>query len=81
MLVFYIQEVPPKGKAKGQPLRLNNYNKKYGFVVDILSFWIFEGLTRETVCLVSKLKEEPDWMLEFRLKAFDKLVAIFILHR
>lgn len=29
------------------------------------------GLTRETVEEISKLKDEPEWMLQFRLRAFD----------
>jgi Fe-S cluster assembly protein SufB len=29
------------------------------------------GLTRETVEEISRFKEEPEWMLQFRLRAFD----------
>ena len=29
------------------------------------------GLTRETVEEISGFKEEPDWMLQFRLRAYD----------
>ncbi|HET9661132.1 MAG TPA: Fe-S cluster assembly protein SufB [Thermomicrobiales bacterium] len=29
------------------------------------------GLTRDTVINISKMKGEPDWMLDFRLKAYD----------
>jgi Fe-S cluster assembly protein SufB len=29
------------------------------------------GLTRDTVINISKMKDEPEWMLEFRLKAYD----------
>jgi len=29
------------------------------------------GLTRDTVINISKMKDEPDWMLDFRLKAYD----------
>jgi Fe-S cluster assembly protein SufB len=32
------------------------------------------GLTREMVAAISKMKGEPDWMLEFRLKAYDHFV-------
>jgi Fe-S cluster assembly protein SufB len=32
------------------------------------------GLDRETVLEISKMKGEPDWMLEFRLKAYDHFV-------
>jgi len=29
------------------------------------------GLTRDTVINISKMKDEPEWMLDFRLKAYD----------
>jgi Fe-S cluster assembly protein SufB len=32
------------------------------------------GLTRETVEEISRFKEEPDWMLQFRLRAYDHFV-------
>ncbi|PYT05472.1 MAG: Fe-S cluster assembly protein SufB, partial [Acidobacteria bacterium] len=49
---------------------LTNKEYKYGFVTDIESDVIPKGLTEETVRLISEKKGEPDWMLEFRLKAF-----------
>eukprot|EP00898_Chlorokybus_atmophyticus_P001168 jgi/Chlat1/2051/Chrsp17S02525 len=45
---------------------------KYGFVGNIESETIPKGLNEETVRMISAKKEEPDWMLEFRLKAFRK---------
>ncbi|HZT60133.1 MAG TPA: Fe-S cluster assembly protein SufB [Pyrinomonadaceae bacterium] len=49
---------------------LTNKEYKYGFVTDIESDVIPKGLSEETVRLISEKKGEPDWMLEFRLKAF-----------
>ena len=43
---------------------------KYGFVTDIDTDVIHRGLDEETVRLISAKKEEPEWLLEFRLKAF-----------
>ena len=43
---------------------------KYGFVTDIETETIPKGLNEEVVKLISAKKEEPEWMLEFRLKAF-----------
>ncbi|MBA3255219.1 MAG: Fe-S cluster assembly protein SufB [Pyrinomonadaceae bacterium] len=43
---------------------------KYGFVTDIESDTIPRGLSEETVRLISEKKNEPEWMLGFRLKAF-----------
>jgi Fe-S cluster assembly protein SufB len=49
---------------------LANQEYKYGFVTDIESDMIPRGLTEDTVRLISAKKEEPEWMLEFRLKAY-----------
>ncbi len=43
---------------------------KYGFVTDIENDVIPKGLNEDTVRLISAKKEEPEFMLEFRLKAF-----------
>lgn len=43
---------------------------KYGFVTDIENETIPKGLTEDVVRLISQKKGEPDWLLEFRLKAY-----------
>lgn len=43
---------------------------KYGFVTDIDTEMIHRGLDEQTVRLISFKKNEPEWLLEFRLKAF-----------
>ena len=43
---------------------------KYGFVSDIDTEVIHRGLDEETVRLISAKKNEPEWLLEFRLRAF-----------
>ncbi len=43
---------------------------KYGFVTDIDTEVIHRGLDEETVRIISAKKYEPEWLLEFRLKAF-----------
>ncbi len=45
---------------------------KYGFVTDVESESFPKGLTEETVRAISAKKNEPPFMLEFRLKAFEK---------
>lgn len=46
---------------------------KYGFRdKDVSVFRTERGLTREVVEEISKIKNEPKWMLEFRLKALDQ---------
>ncbi|HOG06437.1 MAG TPA: Fe-S cluster assembly protein SufB [Paludibacter sp.] len=43
---------------------------KYGFTTDIETEVIPPGLNEDIVRLISAKKNEPEWMLEFRLKAF-----------
>lgn len=43
---------------------------KYGFVTDIETDVVPKGLSEDTVRLISKKKNEPEWMLEYRLKAY-----------
>lgn len=43
---------------------------KYGFVTDIETEVIPVGLNEDVVRLISSKKNEPEWMLEFRLKAY-----------
>ncbi|MDR1879933.1 MAG: Fe-S cluster assembly protein SufB, partial [Tannerellaceae bacterium] len=43
---------------------------KYGFVSDIDTETIRKGLSEEVICAISAKKGEPEWLLEFRLKAY-----------
>lgn len=43
---------------------------EYGFTTDIHTEVIERGLTEDVVRLISAKKGEPDWLLDFRLKAF-----------
>ena len=43
---------------------------KYGFVTDIESDKAPKGLNEDTIRFISAKKDEPEWMLEWRLKAF-----------
>jgi Fe-S cluster assembly protein SufB len=43
---------------------------KYGFYTDIETDTITKGLSEDVVRIISKKKNEPEWLLEFRLKAF-----------
>ena len=47
-----------------------NSEYKYGFVTDIETDTFAKGLNEEVVKALSKKKNEPEWLLEFRLKAF-----------
>jgi Fe-S cluster assembly protein SufB len=49
---------------------LVNKAYKYGFVTDIETDVAPRGLNEETVRLISAKKREPEWLLEWRLKAY-----------
>jgi Fe-S cluster assembly protein SufB len=49
-----------------------NQPYKYGFLTKIEKDTIEKGLSEEIIYLISKKKNEPDFMLNFRLKAFKK---------
>ena len=54
--------------------QVNELNKKYkyGFVTNIESEKAPLGLSKEIVRFISAKKKEPKWMLEWRLKAYDR---------
>ncbi len=51
---------------------LVNREYQYGFVTDIESDVIPRGLSEDVVRLISAKKQEPAWMLEWRLKAYRR---------
>jgi Fe-S cluster assembly protein SufB len=51
---------------------LVNKEYAYGFVTDVESDTIPAGLTEDTVRLISAKKDEPQWLLDWRLKAFRR---------
>jgi len=62
----------------GKPMAQEEINKavlgeyKLGFEIDIETDVVPPGLNEDTIRFISKKKEEPEWMLELRLKAFEK---------
>lgn len=49
---------------------------KYGFYSDIEMDTAPKGLDENTIRFISAKKEEPEWMLEFRLKAYQKWLTM-----
>jgi Fe-S cluster assembly protein SufB len=49
---------------------LVNKEYKYGFVTDIEADVAPKGLNEDIIRLISAKKQEPEWLLEWRLKAF-----------
>ena len=50
--------------------KLANKAYEFGFVSKIKTEIIERGLNEETIRLISKKKNEPEWLLEFRLQAY-----------
>ena len=44
---------------------------KYGFTTDIEQTTFEPGLNEEVITKLSKLKKEPQWLLDWRLKAYE----------
>ena len=49
---------------------LANQEYKYGFVTDVESDSLPPGLSEDVVRVISAKKNEPEWLLEWRLKAY-----------
>src|SRR5215207_3098486 len=50
----------------------SDYTERYGFhEADNYLYKAPKGINREVVETISRMKGEPEWMLEFRLKALD----------
>ncbi len=49
---------------------------KLGFEIDIETDIVPPGLNEDTIRFISKKKEEPEWMLELRLKALKKWLTM-----
>jgi len=51
--------------------KLKDY--KYGFTTDIENIRAPKGLNEEVIKFISNIKKEPQWMLVWRLKAYERL--------
>ena len=49
---------------------LTNQEYKFGFTTDVDTEVIEKGLNEDVIRLISSKKGEPEWLLEFRLKAY-----------
>ena len=61
--------------SKLEDIKLDS--SKYDFKDDIESIYTTgKGLNEEVIRLISKAKEEPEWMLNFRLDAYHKFIKM-----
>ena len=63
-------EEEPKKESNEYLRELTQEKYKYGFTTDIHTDIIEKGLNEEVIRLISAKKNEPEWLLEFRLKAY-----------
>ena len=55
---------------KNSTTTLPDPSYKYGFVTDIDVDEVPKGLNEDIIRMISRKKEEPEWLLDYRLKAF-----------
>lgn len=49
---------------------------KYGFETKVDTHYVAKGLNEEIIRKISAIKEEPSWLLEFRLEAYRKWLTM-----
>ncbi|MDR1631741.1 MAG: Fe-S cluster assembly protein SufB, partial [Dysgonamonadaceae bacterium] len=57
-----------------------NRDYEYGFVTDIHTDLIPKGLNENIIRLISAKKDEPEWLLDFRLKAYRYWLTLKMPH-
>jgi Fe-S cluster assembly protein SufB len=68
--------MPAVQETVEQVRRINVDQYKYGFVTEIESEKAPKGLSPETIRFISAKKDEPDWMLAWRLEAFRRWLTL-----
>ncbi len=56
--------------------RITKQEYKYGFVTDIEQDTVPPGLDERVIAFISAKKEEPEWLLAWRLKAYERWLAM-----
>ena len=54
----------------------NKQDYKYGFTTDVENIRAPKGLNEDTIKFISNIKKEPKWMLEWRLRAYNRLKVL-----
>jgi Fe-S cluster assembly protein SufB len=71
-----LTKIPVKEAPKPELHLREDYATRYGFSDPEVYFQKFpKGVSHEVVEMISRLKNEPDWMREFRHAAYDAFVA------
>ena len=62
--------MPAVSETVDQVASVAEQKYKYGFVTDIETETAPKGLSEDIVRFISAKKDEPEWLLEWRLKAY-----------
>ena len=65
-----MEEINAKKSDNELVRKMTEEKYKYGFTTDVSTDIIERGLNEDIIRLISAKKGEPDWLLEFRLKAY-----------
>ena len=68
--------MPAVQETVDQVRRIDVDQYKYGFVTDIESEKAPKGLSEDTVRFISAKKNEPEWMLDWRLEAYKRWLTM-----
>src|SRR5437870_12959773 len=68
--------MPALPQTVDQVRRIDVDQYKYGFVTDIESDKAPKGLSEDTVRFISAKKDEPEWMLAWRLDAYRRWLTM-----
>ena len=63
-------------KATKEMLEKEEY--KYGFITEVEQDVLPIGLNEDVIKFISKKKNEPEWLLDYRLKAYKKWLTMKI---
>ena len=67
---------PTSRETSSEAQRLAQREYEHGFVTEVEQERIPRGLSEETVRLISAKKQEPEWLLEWRLKAYRRFLQM-----
>ena len=69
-MVSSTEQTPTSSETDATLDRWQSEEYKYGFYTDIETDTLPPGLSEDVVRLISAKKDEPDWLLQWRLKAY-----------
>lgn len=61
---------PTRAEMNAELVEIAEQEYKFGFVTEVETFTIEAGLNEDIITRISQLKQEPDWLLQFRLEAY-----------